>query len=254
EALNDAEASGDPEEITAARRNLTRAELDLESQTWRLQDATAAYNEVANWSADTDEKVKNARDKVTQAERRLEAATADSAKRMGELQDANQKAAEVAAASPSSFAQAERGVSGIRDRANEAKDAFLGLASGIERAISNIVGMNITAAQKAGEIDKIVEQIMANPFLDDAQRGQLLRFAWASKAAVINRDNFSSPGGIETVFDDGGVANWTRGEHRLAWVAGGETVLPTHKRPMESITATPAGMAMAAAVGAGGRG
>ena len=236
EALAEAEELSDPEELAAARRNLARAELDLETQTWRLEDATKAYNEVANWSADTDEKVKNARDKVTQAERRLEAATADSAKRMRELQAAEQAAADVAARSPASFAQAEGGVARVRDRAFEARNAFLDLARGIEQAITKIIGMDITAAQKAGEIDKIIGRIMANPFLSEDQRNQLLLFAWASKANVIDASMIRHP--LE-MYDAGGVVSGRRGEPRLVLAHGGETILPTHKRPLESITAAP---------------
>jgi hypothetical protein len=36
-------------------------------------------------------------------------------------------------------------------------------------------------------------------------------------------------GGVP-IFQHGGVADWTRGEHRLALIAGGETVLPTHQQ------------------------
>lgn len=44
-------------------------------------------------------------------------------------------------------------------------------------------------------------------------------------------------------FDDGGVMPGPRGQHSLAWVAGGETILPTHKMDFDSALA---------AVGVGG--
>src|SRR5690606_1274128 len=44
-------------------------------------------------------------------------------------------------------------------------------------------------------------------------------------------------------FNDGGVMPGPRGQHSLAWVAGGETILPTHKMDLDSALA---------AVGVGG--
>lgn len=48
---------------------------------------------------------------------------------------------------------------------------------------------------------------------------------------------------LDLIFDDGGVMPGPRGQHSLAWVAGGETILPTHKMDLDSALA---------AVGVGG--
>lgn len=238
EALAEAEASGDPEELAAARRNLERAELDLETQTWRLEDATKAYNEVANWSAETDKKVADARQRVTDAEKRLSQATTESERRLRELGKAQNEAADIAAKSPAEFAKAEGGVSRLRDRALDARSAFDQLSESIKGSVAQLLQLAVTdAAGSAAELQRLKAVVEKNPFLNDQQRRSLLEYISAAWHVTQGVPSWATPGFMP--FDTGGVVPGPKGKPVPVLAHAGETILPTHKRPLESITAAP---------------
>jgi TP901 family phage tail tape measure protein len=254
-ALADAEASGDPDAIADARRELTRAELDQQDATWRLEDATRAYNDIANWSAETDQKVAKARNGVTEAQERLQEATRqqverqkeldrathDAAKRYTALLEAQQAQADVQSASLASFGPANEAMAGHRAQVDATKDSYLRLAETIKDITTEIIASNLGDPNKSlGEIDKIIAQIKANPFLTPEQKQELLAFAYTQKATAIGL----TPG-FAGYFDDGGVIGGGRiGQEVNIKAHVGETVLPTHKTPLDKIMS--AGMFAAA--------
>ena len=120
----------------------------------------------------------------------------------------------------------------LRDQAKafaESKGANLDSAAGIQAQIEELYRLAVALDEKSplrARLIKYIGELQAIPARVLTTLDLKVRNAAVSDAIV-------SAGGAGysgiPQFADGGVMPGPRGEHNLAWVAGGETVVPTHK-------------------------
>jgi hypothetical protein len=213
-ALNEARAGGNEAEIAEAVRNLEDAQRELSDAQWAtvesaaeadsalagLKDAVAtgdvsmaAFKDtLATWVA---------QGFLTQAQ--ADAAAASVANLGGQAAEADKERVDIPVTTP--------GAPEGRVRLTQVRDA----AHDVPRRTSTHVGVS-----GAGSAISLLNSVSTR-----------IRQLDGSTATVRVNARMTSTGRIGgvPVFQHGGVADWQRGEHRLAMIAGGETVLPTHQ-------------------------
>jgi len=203
-ALSEAQAKGDPSAVARAQNDYEQALLRRNRAQRDLTAEQARYNQVANWTKENDPKVAEAHDQVKAAQERLDKATKSSADRYRELEAAQRAQNEVASASLSTFGEAASGMANVRDRAYEARSAYLSLAEAIntqgEALLSN---QTISAQGKLNELNRIESLIKSAP-LSPEQRQRLLAMVYSQKASAVG----FTPG---FMFAEGGLVKGGRG-------------------------------------------
>jgi hypothetical protein len=213
-ALNEVRAGGNADEIAEAERTLADAQRDLTDAQWNtVESATEADSALAGLQDAVergDVSVSDFKDtlRIWVAQGFLTKEQADrAAKSVGGLAGAAEEADKKRVVIPVSTPGSPRSRTELR----RVRDA----AHNIPRRTSTRVGVS-GAAAAISLLNSVSTRIRQ---LD------------GSTATVRVNARMTSTGRIGgvPVFQHGGVADWQRGEHRLAAIAGGETVLPTHQ-------------------------
>lgn len=232
--LAEATADDDPQAVIDAKRDLTRAQLDLERSVWRNTDSLKAYEDIKNWSADTDTDVIKTRDKLKEAQDKVAEAVKDTTSRYEDLITAQTEVSDLTAMSVEHWDTSAGAATNHGKAVDQTAGAYQRLSERIKEAIKNIVGLEVSGADSAAKIDKITAMIRSNPFLNDDQKEQLLQFASQARSKVYTDTSNANDlatifGGQIPFFADGGVVPGPRGAPILITAHGGEEIYDTHK-------------------------
>jgi hypothetical protein len=183
--LTEAQTEGDPSEIARAQNDLEQAMLRRKRAQEELTQRQSEYNQVANWTKENDPKVAEAQDGVTEAQKRLEKQTRLTKDAWGELNDRAREADETVNASLATFGASDSALYNNRRNVMDTKGAYLDLAEAIDKVTESIIANAATGATALQEIDGLLGQVNANPYLSEAQKQQLRELLDASRERIF---------------------------------------------------------------------
>lgn len=221
--LQEAQRRGDPREIARAQNDLEQALLRRNRAQRQLADSQERYNQIANWTAETDTKVAEANSEVEDAQKRVEKATRETARRYGELLEAQRHQQEVQNASLASFANTDRAMYNTRLNAIDTRNEFLRLAESITDATARLLELQTVSQQgKLEELNRIRDLVRALPSLTPEQRNRLLAIIYSAQASALGFTKGFMP------FAEGGIVRGGRGGIRALIGEGSrdEAVIP----------------------------